>query len=143
MFTTAVVLHTEIYKSLRKQVGVTIQLWKFMAMNIHQEPDNEAVFVKAMQLAIASNKVSFTKKLEDGSYELCQIGPINIDTLNVKVEHDLPKFDWMDEASPPDPSKLFGLRVGPMTASINGKMLGLVVPNFDDTTSGERKENNE
>jgi hypothetical protein len=63
--------------------------------------------------------------------------------LSVKIDHNLPEFDWMDEASPPDPSKLFGLQVGPMTASINGKMLGLVVPNFDDTTSGEREENNE
>ena len=60
--------------------------------------------------------------------------------VKVKLEHNLPKFDWMDEVSPPDPYKLFGLRVGPMTASINGKMLGLVVPNFDYTIPGEKKE---
>lgn len=137
MAKTAIVVHEEIYKRLQKQLGVTIQLWQYMAMNVHKQSDNDSVFVKALQLAVGSAKVLFTKKLEDGSYELCQIGPINVKELHVQVEHNLPKFDWMDEASPSDPSKLFGLRTGPTTASINGKMLGLVVPNFDDNSGGK------
>lgn len=139
----SVVLHDEMYQQVLKN-DKSLSIDTFASMDFYTEVDNDAVLSKAIQLASTSKRVLFTRKNVDKlEWELQEIGPINIDGLAVKLEHNLPKFDWMDEASPPDPSKLFGLRVGPMTASINGKMLGLVVPNFADTTSGEREENNE
>lgn len=139
----SVVLHDEMYKQILKN-DKSLSIDTFASMDFYTGVDNDAVLSKAVQLASTSKRVLFTRKNVDKlEWELQEIGPIKIGTFNVKVEHDLPKFDWMDEASPPDPSKLFGLRVGPMTASIKGKMLGLVVPNFADTVPGEREENNE
>lgn len=139
----SVVLHDEMYQQILKN-DKSLSIDTFASMDFYTAVDNDAVLSKAIQLASTSKRVLFTRKNVDKlEWELQEIGPIKIGTFNVKIEHDLPKFDWMDEASPPDPSKLFGLRTGPTTASINGKMLGLVMPNFDDTIPGEREENNE
>lgn len=136
----SVVLHDEMYQQVLKN-DKSLSIDTFASMDFYPEVDNDAVLSKAIQLASTSKRVLFTRKnvdkLEDGSYELCQIGPINVKELHVQVEHNLPKFDWMDEASPPDPSKLFRLRTGPTTASINCRILGLVVPNFDDNSGGK------
>ena len=133
----SVVLHDELYQQILKNDN-SLSIDTFASMDFYTEVDNDAVLSKAIQLASTSKKVLFTRKNVDKlEWELREIGPINVGTFNVKVEHDLPKLDWMDEASPPDPSKLFGLRTGPTTASINGRMLGLVVPNFDDNSGGK------
>lgn len=133
----SVVLHDELYQQILKN-DKCLSIDKFAGMDFYTEVDNDAVLSKAIQLASTSKRVLFTRKNVDKlEWELQEIGPINVGMLNVKLEHHLPKFDWMDEASPPDPSKLFGLRTGPTTASINGKMLGLVVPNFDDNSGGK------
>lgn len=139
----SIVLHDEMYQQILKN-DKSLSIDTFASMDFYTEVDNDAVLSKAIQLASTSKRVLFTRKNVDKlEWELQEIGPINVGTFNVKVEHNLPKFDWMDEARPPDPSKLFGLRTGPTTASINGRILGLVVPNFDDTIPGEREENNE
>lgn len=138
----SVVLHDEMYQQVLKN-DKSLSLDTFASIDLYTEVDNDAVLSKAIQLlAKGDTKVLYTSKLEDGNWELRHIGPFDLGKTKVELRTDnLPKFDWMDEASPPDPSKLFGLRVGPMTASINCKMLGLVMPNFDDTTSEEEKNN--
>lgn len=139
----SVVLHDEMYQHVLKN-DKSLSIDTFASMDFYTAVDNDAVLSKAIQLASTSKRVLFTRKNVDKlEWELQEIGPIKIDTLDVKLEHNLPEFDWIDEASPPDPSKLFGLQTGPMTASINGKMLGLVVPNFDDTIEARKESKNE
>lgn len=137
----SVVLHNEMYQQVLKN-DKSLSLDTFASIDFYMEVDNDAVLSRAMQLASNSKKVVFTRKTVDGDWEMQEIGPINLGTLNISVEHNLPKFDFVDDVD--SKKDLFGVRYGfkcgDITASFNGLPLGTIQGNFDDTSTGENED---
>ena len=136
----SVVLHDEMYQQVLKN-DKCLSLNTFASMDFYTEVDNDAVLSKAIQLASTSKRVLFTRKNVDKlEWELQEIGPINTGTLNVQIEHNLPKFDWVGVESDAAIMRPSSFMYGPMTASINSKVLGLISPNYDDNSTNTKHE---